>query len=406
MIAILCLLQCSRAHAAEGVQGGKPQGTALQGHETQGTAVQGHETQGHALQGHETQGTAVQGHETQGRTIQGRGTQGVRVQGRETQGRTLRAGVSEPRPWLQGVRFVGLISRPDSEGNHKPGALEITGFRGDKVLALSWDGLARWEPVELSPRELVGMTWLEHRCESGLDCERIAYRITSATQDDSRNTMPLYPNNNDLWLYQIEYTSSASANPDTWHNVCAKHGQNGGQTGRKKTGQHSGLGMFVDGRWNNDGSWQPGGYTFACTSGVITKCARSWGYKPWKRLVAPGGYLVDMRPLHQACTRAARADYCGDGIPHTRDGTMIDMFDIHGFNVREPDSDFVEESGFTPRGARWVARERWPRTPASNTPWHSPWIDLSTCRRPRHAPAAADDEVLIQVWSRLRAAMP
>jgi hypothetical protein len=104
----------------------------------------------------------------------------------------------------------------------------------------------------------------------------------------------------------------------------------------------------------------PGGYTFACTTGVVAKCARTWGYKPWKRLQDGFGELIDIRPMHQACTRAARADYCGDGISHTRDGTMIDMFDAHGFNRRERHPAFVREAGFTPNGARWVARQRWP----------------------------------------------
>jgi hypothetical protein len=164
----------------------------------------------------------------------------------------------------------------------------------------------------------------------------------------------------------------------------------------QQDGNAPALGLFVDGRWNDDGSWQPGGYTFACTSGVITKCARSWGYKPWKHLLAPMGYPVDMRPLHQACTRAARADYCGDGISHTRNGTMIDMFDIHGFNRKEQVPEFIAEAGFTPRGARWVSRERWPRQPAND----KPWVALSTCRRPKSAAPATDDPVLIEVWSR------
>jgi hypothetical protein len=279
---------------------------------------------------------------------------------------------------------VGLMSRSDHAGKDNVGALEIIGFRGDRVLAFSSNGRAGWKAVELSPRELVGMTWLEHRCESSFKCERLTYRILAAEPDASFSTMPRYPHNRDTWLYHIEYTSTASQKPDVWENVCPR------------VAGKLAMGLFVDGRWNNDGSWQPGGYTFACSSGVISKCARSWGYKPWKRLLSPTGYPVDMRPLHQACTRAARADYCGDGISHTREGTMVDMFDIYGFNIKESDPEFAQEAGFTPRGARWVARERWPEQPASD----GPWTTLSTCRRPRHASASPDDPVLIEVWSR------
>ena len=56
-------------------------------------------------------------------------------------------------------------------------------------------------------------------------------------------------------------------------------------------------------------------FSVTCTSGVIGKCVRA-GYKPWKT-------AADGRPMwdyHQACTRLIRADYCGDGRTHTRDG--------------------------------------------------------------------------------------
>jgi len=61
-------------------------------------------------------------------------------------------------------------------------------------------------------------------------------------------------------------------------------------------------------------------FTFGCTTGVIAKCYR-WGYRPW---VTGYGDLVAM---HWTCTRLARADYCGNGVPHTHDGTKIDVWD-------------------------------------------------------------------------------
>jgi hypothetical protein len=382
LIAILGLL----ALAPPARAGQDRQGFDALGVEVQGPGVQGVEVQGPGIQGVEVQGPGVQGVE-----VQGPGIQGAEVQGHSPQGTALRPGVQKPRPWLQGDRLLGLLYRPHAlgHGGDAIGALEIIGFRGDRVLALSGSGHAGWKPVELSPRELVGMTWLEHRCESSLDCERFTYRIVAAEPDTSYSTMPRYSHNHDTWLYHIEYTRAASPGPGDWQSACPR------------VDGKSAMGMFVDGRWSADGSWRPGGYTFACTSGVISKCARSWGYKPWKRLLSPAGVLVDMRPLHQACMRAARADYCGDGISHTREGTMIDMFDIHGFNIKESGPEFAEEAGFTPRGARWVARERWPEKPTSD----SPWTTLSTCRRPRYAPASPDDPVLIHVWSRRQRAL-
>jgi hypothetical protein len=80
-------------------------------------------------------------------------------------------------------------------------------------------------------------------------------------------------------------------------------------------------GIFVPGRWNESGAHieAEGVVTYACMSGVIAKCA-SWGYAPW----------TAGTDAHQACTRLARADYCGDGTPWTLDGTTIVVYDALG----------------------------------------------------------------------------
>src|SRR5688500_16349430 len=87
------------------------------------------------------------------------------------------------------------------------------------------------------------------------------------------------------------------------------------------------------GSWDAQGAWSPadGAITFACTSGAIGKCVR-FGYKPWKTL--------NGRSLHEhhlACVRMVRADYCGDGRSHTKDGMWIDVYDTLGIQVREPE---------------------------------------------------------------------
>ena len=47
------------------------------------------------------------------------------------------------------------------------------------------------------------------------------------------------------------------------------------------------------------------------------------GYRPWGK-AQKGESLWD---YHQACVRMLRADYCGNGKPHTRDGTRIELWD-------------------------------------------------------------------------------
>jgi hypothetical protein len=101
-------------------------------------------------------------------------------------------------------------------------------------------------------------------------------------------------------------------------------------------------------------------FTFGCTTGVIAKCYR-WGYRPWVT-----GY-GDLTAMHWACTRMARADYCGDGVPHTHDGTLINMWDTlpsPGPIQRRVDSlqsaGMVFEAGWDTGGAVCLSRARWP----------------------------------------------
>ena len=119
--------------------------------------------------------------------------------------------------------------------------------------------------------------------------------------------------------------------------------------------------LAVSGVWDGSGGHQQekGKLTLACEGGVISKCIR-WGYKPWA--FRGGKSLVR---LHQACTRMARADYCGNGVSYTREGTTIDMYDEMG--VQQPSTEASEgwaparasfEAAWGPEGAVCVARTR------------------------------------------------
>jgi hypothetical protein len=119
--------------------------------------------------------------------------------------------------------------------------------------------------------------------------------------------------------------------------------------------------LAVGGIWNASGAHQnvPGKLTFACENGAITKCIH-WGYKPWES--RGGQSLAD---LHQACTRMARADYCGNGRSHTHQDTAIDMYDRLGVLARATEAaegwDPARasfEAAWAPDGATCLARTR------------------------------------------------
>jgi hypothetical protein len=103
-------------------------------------------------------------------------------------------------------------------------------------------------------------------------------------------------------------------------------------------------------------------FTFGCTTGVIAKCYR-WGYRPWVT-----GY-GDLAALHWACTRLARADYCGNGVSHTHDGTWVNVWDDlaspgsiqqHGGGpLQLPPPYMVFEAGWNTHGAVCLSHPRW-----------------------------------------------
>jgi hypothetical protein len=105
----------------------------------------------------------------------------------------------------------------------------------------------------------------------------------------------------DNWDVQ---TYSLSLNTDSgWTSLC-----DGGEA------------VAVPGSWSSTtGAWTDGSFSFACRGSSVAKCLEL-GYKTW-----------DGFSDHQhACVRMLRADYCGDGTPHTVNGTQINLYDNAG----------------------------------------------------------------------------
>lgn len=78
-------------------------------------------------------------------------------------------------------------------------------------------------------------------------------------------------------------------------------------------------------------------FTLGCTTGAVAKCYR-FGYRPWVT-----GY-GNLKIIHTTCIRVVRADYCGDGVSHTQDGTLINVWD----NLSPPGP--ILAQGSTPPG--------------------------------------------------------
>jgi len=127
--------------------------------------------------------------------------------------------------------------------------------------------------------------------------------------------------------------------------------------GADQDGRHAAIAMTAI--WDSHGNRVESStlFTFGCTTGAVAKCYR-WGYRPWVT-----GY-GDLVATHWACTRLARADYCGNGTSHTRDGTLINVWDnlpapgpiqAHG----APPLGMLFEAGWSTNGAVCLSHTRW-----------------------------------------------
>ncbi len=136
--------------------------------------------------------------------------------------------------------------------------------------------------------------------------------------------------------------------------------------------------IVLRGEWSQDERVSWGGdqisdsayrVTFACASGALGKCAAdcasdatcaasgvavALGYRRWAAphtvSTTDGAYRWrDYAMDHQSCTRMVRADYCGDGVSWTANGTEIDVYDKTEINVTSSD----------PYGAWWQWEATW-----------------------------------------------
>jgi hypothetical protein len=173
-------------------------------------------------------------------------------------------------------------------------------------------------------------------------------RIASAAALDAPSQPYVSDSSVDTWLYKLQYRSPVTG---TMEDLCAP---------TATTPNTTAFALPVSGLYTSTGARQESttDFTFSCDSGVISKCYR-WGYQPWRN-----GDTVQSHNAHWACTRMARADYCGDGKPHTVNGTVVLPWDAlnpqviaHPAVVINPDLEF--EAGWSTQGARCLSHWRW-----------------------------------------------
>jgi hypothetical protein len=258
----------------------------------------------------EQAGMSMQGMSMQGMSMQGMSMQGMSMQGMRLDGATLSGGP------LQHIRVEhGELVAENGSAT----------LRGDALVGAHLFADVRNITVTPAASAVV------------------EYRITAVEPED-----PEYDptGTGDTYLYTLEQWVAESG---AWQAACPAD----------TDGRHVAVPLAATWDEHGDRIVSSSRFTFGCTTGVIAKCYR-WGYRPWVT-----GY-GDLATMHWTCTRMARGDYCGNGVPHTRDGTWINHWDklpppgpIQSHGGLLPPLGMLFEAGWNTGGAVCLSRARW-----------------------------------------------
>jgi len=265
----------------------------------------------------------------------------------------LYANVAPPGPIVNGISLQGpVLQGPVLQGPVLQGtrlnSVVVNGFAERQQLVLRGGELIAFPRRGL----MIGGEDLEGATLEGVlsDDTTISFRI-----DEVAGTT-----DSEIFEYTVSYWDGL-----TWANLCGE--QNGVPV----------RALALEGRWDESSGTATGGdhiddpnvFTFACKNAVLAKCV-VLGYAPWRSITECNGdecQTIEMRDMHQACTRMMRADYCGDGTPHTQNGTTINAWD--NFAIQTPDTNlpvqWTDEAEWTPEGARSILQVRWSGTAES-----------------------------------------
>jgi hypothetical protein len=217
-----------------------------------------------------------------GVSLNGVSLNGVSINGVSLNGVSLN-GVSLNGVSLNGVSINGV-------------SLNGVSLNGVSLNGVSLNGVSL-NGVSLNGADFVGA----HLTASLSDGGSLDLRIDDIDALDGANA--------DVLAYEVTVASDAG-----WTSLC---GYEADGSARRA--------LAVPGTWNTTtGAWSDNGgaFSFACRKASVAKCVE-FGYKTW----------TGNADRHHACVRMLRADYCGDGTPHTITGTPINLYDNVGIQA-------------------------------------------------------------------------
>jgi hypothetical protein len=247
---------------------------------------------------------------------------------------------------MQGMEMQGMEMQGMEMQGFQLGGATIGGVDLDNVRVEKGEVVAEQNGVTLRGTALNGAHFIAQAATNADPpvVGYVEYRITAVTPESSSYD-PTHTGN--TYLYTLEQNVDGT---DNWQPAC----------GADYDDNH--VAIPTTGIWDAQGNRVESStlFTFGCTTGVIAKCYR-WGYRPWVT-----GY-GDMVSTHWTCTRLARADYCGNGISNTHDGTTINVWDRlpapgpiqKRGPLNLPPAGMMLEAGWNTGGAVCLSHARW-----------------------------------------------
>jgi hypothetical protein len=212
-------------------------------------------------------------------------------------------GVSYNGISLNGISYNGISYNGVSFNGVSYNGISFNGisFNGISYNGISYNGVSyngiSYNGISYNGTDFVGA----HMTGMLSNGDSLDLRIDDVT--------PLDGANSDVLAYAVSVATDAG-----WTSLCGYEAD--GSVKRA---------LAVPGTWNTQtGAWsdETQQFSFACRHASIAKCVE-FGYKNWL------GYAD-----HQhACVRMLRADYCGDGVTHTVNGTPINLYDNAGVQL-------------------------------------------------------------------------
>jgi ADYC domain-containing protein/HYR domain-containing protein/PA14 domain-containing protein len=322
-LGVLALLAPGSADAGMTAQGMTAQGMTAQGMTAQGMTAQGMTAQGMTAQGMTAQGMTAQGMTAQGMTAQGMTAQGMTAQGMTAQGMTAQ-GMTAQGVVLMGTDLIG----PELNGV----AIKTVDIRGTNTTSGTM-------PHVLTSIPGVSTGIGNYISVAGPGTGSVVGHYAVAHMAGANGALVVPPEDLDLYIAEekkdpmsnLFHRAEEQDNQDELYMVYFFHKWSGQWMSLcpydANTKMASAMAIPTEGPLHS--------FFFACTAtGVASKCARNWGYRPWASTTAwvwnGTTWALSTFPLREyydICIDAAMAGYCQDGRSYTKNGTLVDMFD-------------------------------------------------------------------------------